>query len=160
GAVQLRGARRKRLNESEVGGVRFLLAHAFDEALEVGVGVGPGVALVRHVRLEQRYRCRFAAARRQVFDGAGERDAVLEMRHFREEAADFELGVHPRPDAPEALEEEALAERDRGVGALRMQRTHRKADDLLARELGELRARRKAQRAVRALELTLLADRL
>ena len=57
GAVQLRSARRERLDERQVGAMRLVLAQALHHALEVCEGVAPGVALVRDVRLEERH-CR------------------------------------------------------------------------------------------------------
>src|SRR5581483_3336950 len=94
--VQLGRARGERLDQREVGAVCLLLAHAFYEAFEIRERVAPGVALVRYIGLQQRERRGVAARGRQVFDCAGERHAVLEMRHLGEEAADLELRMHLR----------------------------------------------------------------
>jgi len=160
GAVQLGGACGERLNERQIGGVVLILAQPFDEALEIRKGVAPGVALVRHVRLQQRHRGGLAAAGRQVLDGAGERHAVLEVRHLGKEAADLELRVHALANAAEALQEQPIAERHRGVGALRVQRAQGQHRDFVARELRELRGRRESQDAPVHRQALLLADRL
>ena len=63
----------------------------------------------------------------RVLDRAGDRHAVLEARHLGEEAADLELRVDPRAQAPVALEEQPLAQRDDRVAALRAAACRRRA---------------------------------
>src|SRR5436190_19311833 len=160
GAVQLGGARGERLDERQVGRMVLVLAQPLDEALEIRERVAPGIALVHDVRLQQRHGGGLAAAGRQVLDRAGERHAMLETRDLGEEAADLELRMHALPDAAEALEEQAIAKRHRGIGALRVQRAQREARHLVARDACELRRRREAQRTLVHRQVLLVADRL
>ncbi len=159
GAMQLRRARGERLDERQVRTVRFVLAQAFDEALQIGEAVAPGVALVHHIGLQERHGCTLACGR-QVFHRAGERHAVLEVRHFGEEAPDLELRMDAGPDAAEALEEQAIAELHGGVGALRVQPGECEIHHFAARHRGEGARRREAQRAICGRQRLLLADRL
>src|SRR6185295_3676819 len=99
------GAGGERLDEREIGGVVFFFPQPLDEALEIGERVAPRVALVHDVRLQERHGGSLAATGRGVLDRAGERHAMLEVRHLGEEAADLELRMHALADAAEALEE-------------------------------------------------------
>ena len=91
----------------------------FDSLEEMGEGLqreGPRIALIRHVTLEDRHRDRLAFVA-PVFEAAGNRRDLNEVRVLGEEAADFELGIHPFLEAPEHLQHQPLAE-DHGVVAL------------------------------------------
>ena len=104
GAMQLRGARGERLDEGDEGAVVLLGALRLHEALEITQRVAPRVPLVGDVLLQQRERRRLAP-RRNVFDRARERHAVLEARRLGEIAPHLELGMQPRTKAAIALQE-------------------------------------------------------
>ncbi len=117
---------------------RGRVAHVLEEALEVVERVGPAVALVGDVALQQRQRHGRAVVA-EVLDRAGHRHAVGEVRDLGQEAAHLELGVDAGAQAPVALEEQRLAQRHHGVAALRA----RAAQTGKRGDVGQRRSRRR-----------------
>ena len=164
-AVQLRGARGEGLDEHQVRGmVRFRAAAlGLQISLQVVERVAPAVALVWHEGLQQRQGRRFTegfSASRRILHRSGDRHAVGEFRHLGEEAPDLELGIHARPQPPVALQKQALAQRHRGIGRLRLQPAHRQRGEIAARDLAESIGRSKADGAALGRQAAVLADRL
>src|SRR5438067_10355980 len=87
---------------------------------EMGQGVErvlPGVALVRHVSLQDRDRHGLALGA-AVLEAPRQWRDLAEARLLGEEPADLELGVHPFLEAAEHLQHQALAEDHRVVALL------------------------------------------
>ena len=106
--------------------------------------VGPGIALVGDVPLEEPDRGRFAAPAVVLDRRRGGRD-VLEAEP-REEAGQLRVRVRPRLDPAEELQHQALPERDRGVGLLGAER-HRLQPGAVADQPPQLRRPRRCERA-------------
>jgi hypothetical protein len=123
--VQLGGAATQRLHQREIAAVhvvRLLVgvaAPVLEVAFDVGHRVGPSVALVRHVGLQQCQRRRDAVCA-DVLQHAGHRHRVREAGHLGQETSDLDFGTDPRPQAPDALQEQLLVEHHDGVAAHRL----------------------------------------
>ncbi len=79
--------------------------------------VAPGVALVRDIALQHGHRDGLALVP-AVLERARQRRDLREMSALGEETSDLELGIDPILDAPEHLQDQALAEDDRVVALL------------------------------------------
>ena len=95
--------------------------HAVEEAAEGVQRVAPGVPLVGDELLQDAERHRLVAAVADL-QRAGDPRAVAEVGLLGQEAADLEVGVDPRLQLAEELQDQPVAEADRGVALLGLER--------------------------------------
>ena len=118
----------------------------------------PTAALVVHILLNER-ECRAATVLREVLDAARHRNAVGELNDVGEIAADLDLRIHPRLQAPVGLDEHPVAERDNRVAALRARHRRRQRGDVRSDQPCERVRRLEVQASARRLELHAFAYR-
>src|SRR5207247_7098467 len=118
-----------------------------EEMAEIILRVIPAVALVLDIGLQQRERITgFAAG---VFERAGNRNDVLEMRDVGQKASDLRLGIDAGPQPAVDLQEPVIAENDRRVGGARTERAQLERIEIGLRELRVGSRRLEAQCACR-----------
>jgi len=83
---------------------------------------------------------------------------VFEPRHIGEETADFQFRIHAGLQAAVGLQQQAVAENDHGVAALRAGRAQRQAAVILTGKIVETSGLVKADGTVRERQLSAFAD--
>ena len=131
---------------------------AFEQPHQLFDEVHPGVALVLHLRLQQRQRGRLAVLV-DPFEAAQHRHAAAEAQHVGQEAADLDLEADARLQPPVGLEEQPVAEQADRVAAGRQALQRQLAAQRIARDLRMAGARYAAQRAALRLQRAAAAHR-
>src|SRR5947207_9203305 len=125
--MELGNAPSERARERDITGVKLAgrrehcLARRplLEKVPEVVLRVIPAVALVLHMRLQQRQRVTSLGA--DVFERARDRNDIREVRNVGQETTDFRFGIDAGPQASINLEKPMVAEHDGGVWRSRSQ---------------------------------------